>query len=61
MKTLVEMPDGNKIDIKYLNIVYDDAYNQALEDMLELSEEWKNNHGSFLDFQRVLRSKLKFN
>lgn len=34
------------------------GYNKALEDMLELSQEWKDNYGSFLDFQRVLRNKL---
>lgn len=33
--------------------------NEAFEEMLKLSEEWKNNGGSFLDFQRALRQKLK--
>lgn len=38
-----------------------DAYvrAEAIEEMLKLSEEWKNNSGSFLDFQRALRQRLK--
>lgn len=36
-----------------------DERTNTINEMLELSQEWKDNHGSFLDFQRVLRSKSK--
>lgn len=54
----------NEIDaISVATHMYDDGYNNgridAIDEMLKLSEEWKNNSGSFLDFQRALRQKLK--
>lgn len=43
-----------------LNELEKHIYSQAIKDMIKQSENWQyDNHGSFLDFRRMLRSKLE--